>query len=128
MKEISKDPPPDSNLKELKEELDRIVKRHEASTTKVEEVKTKLAEELTNSQPPEAPSSDKLDASREELLWKSIFGKDSRDTILDSATSQYLPVGGTFTLSISLLVLGFRRNWRLQEKASHHGDGRWATV
>ncbi|KAL5104198.1 Lebercilin [Taenia crassiceps] len=86
-KEISKDSTSDSNLRELKEELERIVKRHEASTAKVEEVKTKLSEEQS-----EALSSDKLDASREELLWKSIFGKaTSEDAILDPATLQYLP-------------------------------------
>ncbi|KAL5971831.1 hypothetical protein TSMEX_000441 [Taenia solium] len=91
VKEASKDPSTDSNLKELKEELERIVKRHEVSTTQVEEVKAKLSEELTNAEPPEALSSDKLDASREELLWRSIFGKDSKNAVLNSATSQYLP-------------------------------------
>uniref|UniRef100_A0A0R3W6C9 Excision repair cross-complementation group 5 n=1 Tax=Taenia asiatica TaxID=60517 RepID=A0A0R3W6C9_TAEAS len=79
------------NFDELKEELERIVKRHEASTTQVEEVKAKLSEELTNTEPPEALSGEKLDASREELLWRNIFGKDSKNAVLSSATSQYLP-------------------------------------
>ncbi|CDS43312.1 Lebercilin [Echinococcus multilocularis] len=89
-KETPKDSTADANLKELKEELERIVKRHEASTTKVEEAKTQLTE-LSNPEVAEASSSSRHEPSREELLWKSIFGKDGKNPIPESATSQYLP-------------------------------------
>lgn len=94
VKETPKDSTADANLKELKEELERIVKRHEASTTKVDEAKTQLTE-LSNPEVAEASSSSRHEPSREELLWKSIFGKDGGDPIPESATSQYFPVSGS---------------------------------
>lgn len=95
MKETPKDSTADANLKELKEELERIVKRHEASTTKVDEAKTQLTE-LSNPEVAEASSSSRHEPSREELLWKSIFGKDGGDPIPESATSQYFPLTSLF--------------------------------